>query len=812
MSRHVYDVVFITDPRLQGGGNKSIAEEARVLASRGWSVGILPLLAPIDIAARPADRSLMDLFDAGIAMMLRPDEPIDCQLLIARGPAVFTAEQPIRPDVRADRALLVLNAVHVDATSTAMAFDPAALQTAATELFGFSFEFYPLSEVVADRVRMVAPQVPLADMSWGNIVDIDRWWRPRPPRVREPLRMGRHSRDNPMKWPDTAEQIMQIYPDTPDIELRALGGLRTLEKLLPAIPKNWHLYKFDGHDVASFLHELDIYVYYHNSRWIEAFGRAPLEALASGVTVVLPPYLEAVFGEAGLYAEPQDALALTRRVAADDEFRNTHLAQAVEITNDRFGPESFKRKINGLIGPPRTATVPGARISQDVVEAASAAEAERDNGEGASALKADRGDASSPAAAASASTVVEQVAQAPAEVQAPSAPDGAAAPEASAAAEIRAGAGESAVRKPVVLFFTDNGVGLGHVTRLQAIARRLGDDVQPMFLTMSESHSVVSEAGFPVEYFPSARKLGFEKKLWAPMLERRLRRLINRVQPAVLVVDHVSPSHAFASIKNTFPNLTMVWSRRGLWQRGRNRPAIKIAEAFDVVLEPSDVAAALDIGATVGAGQARTVRPITLISREELVDREAAREFLGLGEGKAALVQLADDDPNRLHEMIAHVRDHLHSLGVTEIFAPLHVLHAGNLRPVDGVTMRPIYPASRYLNAFDLAVSACGYNSYHELVMASIPTVFVAKDHKGLDDQPRRASFAEIGGIGWWSTSIHDPQFRGQLAQALRPERAARARAAARAIYPGNGAVDAAEAVRTMALSKSTVGAAGGDA
>ena len=52
-----------------------------------------------------------------------------------------------------------------------------------------------------------------------------------------------------------------------------------------------------------------------------------------------------------------------------------------------------------------------------------------------------------------------------------------------------------------------------------------------------------------------------------------------------------------------------------------------------------------------------------------------------------------------------------------------------------------VFPISRYLRAFDFAVSAAGYNSFHELVGFAVPTVFLPSLTL-LDDQPARARWA----------------------------------------------------------------------
>jgi UDP:flavonoid glycosyltransferase YjiC (YdhE family) len=57
------------------------------------------------------------------------------------------------------------------------------------------------------------------------------------------------------------------------------------------------------------------------------------------------------------------------------------------------------------------------------------------------------------------------------------------------------------------------------------------------------------------------------------------------------------------------------------------------------------------------------------------------------------------------------------------------------------------FPLSRRFRAFDLAVSAAGYNSFHELLRFGIPTLFVPNQDTALDDQQGRAQFAADRGL-----------------------------------------------------------------
>ena len=58
------------------------------------------------------------------------------------------------------------------------------------------------------------------------------------------------------------------------------------------------------------------------------------------------------------------------------------------------------------------------------------------------------------------------------------------------------------------------------------------------------------------------------------------------------------------------------------------------------------------------------------------------------------------------------------------------------------------YPNAKYFKGLDLAVSACGYNSFHELLYTKVPTVFLPNTKTGTDDQVARALRSEAYGLG----------------------------------------------------------------
>ena len=103
------------------------------------------------------------------------------------------------------------------------------------------------------------------------------------------------------------------------------------------------------------------------------------------------------------------------------------------------------------------------------------------------------------------------------------------------------------------------------------------------------------------------------------------------------------------------------------------------------------------------------------------------------------------------------------------------------------------------LRAAGLAVSTADYTSFHELLAAGVPTVFVP-DPAAPDDELARARFAAAAGAALCAERPAD--LPGVLARAARPEvRAALARRCAEVAF-GNGAAAAADWVASYSAAR----------
>jgi UDP:flavonoid glycosyltransferase YjiC (YdhE family) len=343
-----------------------------------------------------------------------------------------------------------------------------------------------------------------------------------------------------------------------------------------------------------------------------------------------------------------------------------------------------------------------------------------------------------------------------------------------------------------VLFVTSNGTGLGHLTRAMAIARRLEGSFEPLILTLSAAAPVVDELGFDVEYVASHATTGAGADYrWSRRLRGRLRQAIADAAPAALVFDGAHPYQALCDAMAAGGGMRRVWCRRPLWKPGSNPGAIEREQFFGAVLEPGEFAAERDRGVTVARrDRAEVVDPVLYLEDSELQPRAEAERALGLEPGRTnVLVQLGQGAEVRAsaERCLRHLagRDDVQVAAVSSALAALPGV------PDGVVHLEGTYPIARHFAAFDAAVSAAGYNAYHELIRFRVPSLFVPMSRQ-TDDQEARARYAAECGVGLWAAP-GDDRLEAELDRLLDEAERERFRERLAELRPGNGARAAAD-------------------
>jgi hypothetical protein len=215
------------------------------------------------------------------------------------------------------------------------------------------------------------------------------------------------------------------------------------------------------------------------------------------------------------------------------------------------------------------------------------------------------------------------------------------------------------------------------------------------------------------------------------------------------------------------------------------------SERFDAVLEPGELAAERDRGPTPGwRDGVHEVPPIVFNDDEELLARADAERELGLESGRTNLLVQLGQGPGVADAVERCLRTLAGRDGV-QVAAMSSVIEALPGVPKGVVRLDATFPMSRYYAAFDGAVSAAGYNVFHELARFRVPSVFVPMERE-TDDQEARAAHAQASGTGLGTRGPGDPSLERQLEALLDAERRQALRERLDELRPENGAPEAA--------------------
>ena len=326
-----------------------------------------------------------------------------------------------------------------------------------------------------------------------------------------------------------------------------------------------------------------------------------------------------------------------------------------------------------------------------------------------------------------------------------------------------------------IAFITSNGVGLGHLTRLLCIARRLPPEIDPIFVTMSQAFGIVKDFGFPVEYVPfSSQSEMSGVQVWNDWFKHHVEQIFDAYGITGAVFDGGAPYGGLVRALATRPDFFSVWVRRGMWRPGRaNDNLIKRQKYFDLVIEPRDVAGIRDRGPTAGQhGRTAHVDPIRLLDEEELLDRKSAARALGIDPKRpAVLVQLGSGNTSEIVSQTNDIIKACSRFPKLQVVIAEWAIGAVSFDVWPEVKVLRGFPLSRYFNAFDFTISAVGYNSFNELMSFALPAIFLANDNPIMDDQSGRAAFAVDQGAAFQTSpdEIKDLHF---LIEAMMDERA----------------------------------------
>lgn len=341
-----------------------------------------------------------------------------------------------------------------------------------------------------------------------------------------------------------------------------------------------------------------------------------------------------------------------------------------------------------------------------------------------------------------------------------------------------------------ILFAPTNGAGLGHLTRTMAIARRIkksNPDKEIIFFSTSPAMHLILREGFMGYYLPS--KMLFQQDIsssqWNRLLKEHLSTVIQLHRPEMIVFDG---AYAYQGLISTMKdsNMKRIWIRKDQTKNpDMHKKVQQMDSCFDKVVIPGE------------AGKKYVQKklnyyysnPVIYLDRSELLDRELVLKQWNIPkECQVIYVQLGAGNINDINSTLGMIISILKNK--ENIFIVIGESIVGKrLNFYDKrIKMLRDYPNSRFFNAFDLAITACGYNTFHELMYFGVPSIFIPNEQTKSDDQVARSMVAQNMGAAITLISPTLEDLKNAIENALDFNNNNKMRMASKELIKANGA------------------------
>lgn len=327
-----------------------------------------------------------------------------------------------------------------------------------------------------------------------------------------------------------------------------------------------------------------------------------------------------------------------------------------------------------------------------------------------------------------------------------------------------------------ILFYAVNGLGLGHVTRLLAIAReirRLRPETEILFLTSSEADSVIYEEGFPAVKVPSkniARESGLRARIHVRILQETAWSIFSSFNPHVTVVDTFPLGFAYELdpvLKWRASKFVFIYRQRREEKTSQKRFQSALSQ-YNLIIVPHEKQ---EFGIMLPRG-VRTIfaGKIIIRNKKDLLPAQQVKTAHNLPmDKKCVLITLGGGGQEGLENVIDSI------LGIFEEYPEIHpaAAHGSLLRslsPRDNCTViKQYFPFCELYHAFDYVIAGCGYNTVNELLYFNKPALFLPFERQ-VDDQERRAQILHDAGLGLMASPYDTADIKEKFTKILNEE------------------------------------------
>ncbi len=350
----MFDIVVVTDPRFSGGTASAVIADVTAFCAGGARVGLLPVTSAFFTGSiETANNQVLDLVNLECVTDLSHASDISTNVVFFHHPLTFFYGVSERVKITAKTSVVVAHHPPFRGDGS-LEYNPVLTNRRIAKSFGVTPLWAPVSGLIRQHLRSFAPLIRLSSHDWVNIFDPAAWQSRRPvftasSGIEPHATVGRHARTDLLKWPEAPEDMTApLGHANGEWRTRVMGCPAQAMIKAGADISNWSILDFNQEPVDQFLDSLDVFSYFYNANWVEAFGRTMVEAMLMERPCVLDPRLQQTFGDLALYCKPSEAPALLEALRQAPQRTRARAKEVRSLIAEQYSSKEMPRRLNQL--------------------------------------------------------------------------------------------------------------------------------------------------------------------------------------------------------------------------------------------------------------------------------------------------------------------------------------------------------------------------------------------------------------------------------------------------------------------------------
>lgn len=344
-----FDVVYVSDFFRQAKSVDQALNEMKTLANSGLRVGYLHLYSPETRSTTGFPRLLFELQLQGKIEQVALDNVAEAKLILVYDTSIGMFLDQIQTKVRAARSIAI-EQTHISLADVEPRVPSYAPQALSHLDVSFDTHFEIVGATAADHMELrktiPAKRILQDKMIWHTHLPES------PGEITTPTgvpRVGFHSSSNQYRLPNTVDVFDSVYISN-TFTTHFFGAVRKpLEKFGNEVLSRVELVEEGAQTEQEFLRSIDFWVYWPHSRLRDQVWEPVLAAFRAGKVVILPKSLEALYGDAAVYAAEDEVKPLIDSYSHDPDSYIEQARRAQAHVERNYTKESFLRRVAAVM-------------------------------------------------------------------------------------------------------------------------------------------------------------------------------------------------------------------------------------------------------------------------------------------------------------------------------------------------------------------------------------------------------------------------------------------------------------------------------